>query len=350
MVDNIRGMSTGQDSRGTGMPSTIRDVASLAGVSKSTASRALLGQSGVSPENLEKVRQAIQQLDFVPNQIARSLSAKSPAILGLFLRNSASPFYAHLSEAFEDQAGIRGYEVLSVASGDQPDEANYRSLMVLADLRTAGIVVAAPMVDPHTIRQVASRVPLVLAGQMGQPANPDVPFIAPDPSQGEVLIDHVTDLGHTSIALIAYPPERSPTQWARITWMHEELKRRRLLNQLVFIQPETSMTEVIDQLHRAGATAILCNNDWTALDAISATTRLGLSVPRDLSIAGHDGIPPFDHDAFGLTTYRVPVAAMATAAVEIVDKLIREEKVDGNGTLMNGELVEGRTTGRVAAK
>jgi LacI family transcriptional regulator len=345
MVDSIDPMHISPESRGTRRPSTIRDVASRAGVSKSTASRALLGQSGVSAENLEKVRQAIQELDFVPNQIARSLSVQSPKILGLFLRSSGSLFYAHLAAAFEEQAGAHGYEVLSVASGDQPDEANHRSLMLLAGLRTAGIVVATPTVYPQTIRQVASRVPLALVGQMGHPENPHVPFVAPDPAQGGVLLDHIINLGHTSIALITYPPEHSPTQWARITWMQKQLETRRFLSRIVVIDFETNLTAVIDELHRTGVTAILCNTDSTALDAIASASHLGLSVPHDLSIAGYDGVPPFDHETIGLTTYRIPIAAMATAAVLLVDKLVRAEEVDGRGILLRGELLEGRTTG-----
>ncbi|MET4783167.1 LacI family DNA-binding transcriptional regulator [Glaciihabitans sp. UYNi722] len=330
-------------------PSTIRDVAALAGVSKSTASRAVLGQDGVSPVNLQKVRHAIEQLDFVPNQIARSLTASSSAVLGLFLRQTRSPFYSHLAGAFENYAGVEGYEVLSIASDDQPDEANYRSLMLLADLRTAGIIVAAPTVDPRTIRKVASRIPLVLVGQMGQPSNPGVPYVAPDPREGAVLIEHLVGLGHQSIALIAYPPAHSPTQWARISWTRDELERLGLLGRLEVIQPESDMTDIINRIHRAGNTAILCNNDWTALDAITAAARLGLSVPGDISIAGHDGIPPFDHEAFGLTTYRVPINAMAKSAVKLVDELIRDNHVETGGILLRGELLLGRTTGRATS-
>ncbi|OZM77839.1 hypothetical protein CFP66_34330 [Pseudonocardia sp. MH-G8] len=345
MADSISAMPSGPRPRGTHRASTIRDVASLAGVSKSTASRALLGQAGVSPDNLEKVRQAVLRLDYVPNQIARSLSASSPTLLGLFVRQSGSPFYAQLAGAFESQAGVHGYEVLSVSSDDRPDEANYRSLMVLADLRAAGIVVATPTVDPRTIRQIASRVPLVLVGQMGQPDNPDVPFVAPDPTRGEVLIDHIAGLGHESIALTANPPEHSPTQWARVELMQKQLQDRRLAGRFTVLQPGTSITRTVDELHRAGITAILCNDDTTALDAIAAAEQLGLSVPRDISIAGHDGMAPLDHAAIGLTTYRVPIEAMAAASVELVEKLVRAEKVTTGGVLLTGKFIEGRTTG-----
>lgn len=349
-VDNIAPMPLDPGRRGNRRPSTIRDVASLAGVSKSTASRALLGQAYVSQDKLERVQRAIQALDFVPNQIARSLSVESPAILGLFLRNSRAPFYAHLAAAFESSAGGRGYEVMSVASSDQPDEANLRSLMVLAGIRTAGIVVAAPTVAPDSIRQVASRVPLVLVGQMGQSLNPRVPFVAPDPAQGKILIDHVAMLGHKSVALVAYPPERAPTQWARISLMKDDLENRGLLHRLVLMLPHVDLTETIDDLYRSGVTAILCNDDASALDAIAAARRLGLAVPGDLSIAGYDGVPPYDHEAIGLTTYRIPIAAMAAAAVELVDKLVKAEEVDVRGAFLSGELVEGRTTGPAVAR
>ncbi|MFI5706518.1 LacI family DNA-binding transcriptional regulator [Kribbella sp. NPDC051620] len=329
--------------------STIRDVALLAGVSKSTASRALLGQPGVSRKNLEKVRQAVQQLDFVPNQIARSLSAPSTAMLGLFLRNSEYPFYGHLAKGFTGEAGTRGYEVLTVSSFDQADEANYRSLMVLAGLRAAGIVVASPVVDPLTIRRIASQVPLVLVGQMGQASNPDVPFVAPDPDDGVVLIEHVTALGHTSVALTAVPPEQSPTQWVRIERMRSHLEARGIRHRLVIVEPDTNLMDVLSGLHQESVTAVLCNNDFIALDVLAAAANLGLSVPGDLSVAGFDGLPPLDHEALGLTTFRVPTAGLATAAVDLVHKLIQGDELESREVFVPGDLLVSRTTGPAPA-
>ncbi|WP_226657904.1 LacI family DNA-binding transcriptional regulator [Leifsonia sp. LS1] len=343
-------MPPGQNKQHGRRSSTIRDVAALAGVSKSTASRAVAGQGGVSAENLEKILKAIEQLDFVPNQIARSLTARSSAVLGLFLRHTRAPFYAHLAGAFEESAAVKGYEVMSLASGDQPDEANYRSLMLMADLHTAGIVVATPNVDPRTIRQVASRVPLVLASQMGQPSNPGVPFVAPDPRDGGHLIEHLAGLGHTAIAVLALPAQHAPTQWARISWMRDELTRRGMLAGFEWIEPDQDLTEIVDSLYRSGATAIMAPSDWVAFDVLSATDRLGLSVPGDLSVTGYDGVPPFDHSVFGLTTYRIPVDEMAAAALKLLDDLIHDNPIGTSGVLLHGEMIVGRTTGPVPAR
>lgn len=326
--------------------STIRDVAALAGVSKSTASRAMLGQ-GVSQNVLDRVRRAVEQLDFVPNQIARSMNSTSSAVLGLFLRHTRSPFYAHMAGAFEENAGAMGYEVLSIASGDQPDEANYRSLMLMADLRTAGIAVVAPNVDPRTIRQAASRVPLVLVGQLGQPSNPGIPYVAADPHAAGSLIDHLADLGHCSVVVLSLTRSVSPVQWGRTSWMREELERRGMLAWFEIVEPEEDLTEKIRRAHDEGATAIMAPSDWVALDAISAARKSGLSVPEDISITGYDGVPPFDHDAIALTTFRIPLDAMAAAAVKLLDDLVNERHVESGGILLQGELIVGRTTGPV---
>jgi LacI family transcriptional regulator len=217
--------------------------------------------------------------------------------------------------------------------------------MLMADMRTAGIVVAAPQVDPATIRQIASRVPLVLVGQMGQPSNPGVPYVAPDPRASVELIDHVAKLGHRSIALLALSRQQSPTQWARISWMREYLEARGLLTGFEQIEPDQDLRDVIGSLHRAGATAILCPSDWVALDALAAAEKLGLSVPDDVSITGYDGVPPFDHEMFGLTTYKIPVDGMAASAVRLIDDLVHDSHVESGGVLLRGELKVGRTTG-----
>jgi DNA-binding LacI/PurR family transcriptional regulator len=132
--------------------------------------------------------------------------------------------------------------------------------------------------------------------------------------------------------------------------MKQDLDERRLLHRLVVILPDMSMTAVIDDLHRSGVTAVLCNDDASALDAIASAMRLGLAIPGDLSIAGYDGVSPYDHEAIGLTTYRIPIAAMAATAVELVDKFVNAEQVHGHGAFLRGELVEGRTTGPAIAR
>lgn len=180
---------------------------------------------------------------------------------------------------------------------------------------------------------------------MGQPSNPGVPYVAPDPRAAEELIDHLVGLGHSSIAVLSLTQEASPTQWARTSWMRDELERRGLLSDFVFIDPYEDLAEKVARAHEAGATAIMAPSDWVAMDAIAAARRLGLSVPGALSVTGYDGVPPFDHEILALTTYRIPLEKMAETAVRILDDIVRENQTEAGGILLRGEVIVGQTTG-----
>jgi LacI family transcriptional regulator len=130
---------------------TISDVATRAGVSVATVSRALNGKPTVHPELAERVRTAAEELGYHPNGLARSLRMQRTAVLGLVISDVSNPFFTSVARGFEDVAGTGGYSVVLCNSDENLDKER-RYLDVAVQERMAGVLLsptsAATSVEP----------------------------------------------------------------------------------------------------------------------------------------------------------------------------------------------------------
>ena len=109
---------------------TIKEVAELAGVSIATVSRVLSDKPHVRPELREKVMQAVSELNYRPNLVARSLRSRNSKTIGLIVSDIRNPFFTAVSRAVEDAAYKRGYKVLFCNADEDPEkEIMYLNLM-----------------------------------------------------------------------------------------------------------------------------------------------------------------------------------------------------------------------------
>lgn len=142
------------------MAATIYDVAALAGVSPATVSRVLNG-SAVSPERTEKVRAAVDALDFRPSRTARTLRSRSSEVIALIIPDVENSFFTGLARGVEDRAVSAGYSVVLCNTDERPDkEARYLDIAI--DHQMAGVVLAPAGPDPDLSAFAARGVAVVL--------------------------------------------------------------------------------------------------------------------------------------------------------------------------------------------
>src|SRR3982751_5208952 len=100
---------------------TIREVAEEAGVSRSTASRALTGQGYVAPQVRDRVREVARALGYVPDATARHLRRQASQSVGVLVSDLSNPFYAGLAAGISQQARKRRYTMMLADDGGSPD-------------------------------------------------------------------------------------------------------------------------------------------------------------------------------------------------------------------------------------
>ena len=330
---------------------TIREVASRAGVSTTTVSLFVGGREAVcSSETAQRIRQAVEELNYTPNSLTRGLRSKSQTTLGVCLASPMDP---------EVRFGAFFLESMWRGIIAQADEDNYCLLHYPARLRIDGPhsglldgrVDGILLLDhsrPKAKALVSAGMPtVVLASALDLPIGCGAAY-ADDRGTSLLAIEHLWQLGHRRIAHVA-----GPVGWrasAHLTAKHKSdscgddvaLERLdgyiELMTERCAFDPDLiAYPQAWDEANLTGdfarwramrnpPTAVYCVNDAIAATAVSAARSLGMSVPEDMSIVGVDDSEVAR--SLGLTSVVVPIYAVGRAGVTAVLSLISGLPID----------------------
>lgn len=322
---------------------TIFDVARLAGVSHQTVSRVLNDLPNVRPTTRERVEQAITQLRYVPSPAARALVTRRSRVIGLI--TTGGPDYGKSLAALHVSSAAREARYgVSTASMLDADETALRSAVeMLLRQNVEALVLIATRTD--TVRVVTGMepgVPIVAVGSYRDEAISSVSF---DQHWGaKALTTHLIELGHRDIRHVA-GPENSADATERLRGWRDALSERRLVapEPLVGDWTPASGYRAGMLLAREGMTAVVAGNDQMAMGVIRALHESGLSVPRDVSVAGFDDIPEAEHLLPSLTTVRQDFRTLGRDAFAAVLAAIEDQPRAGIRHLP--ELIVRESTG-----
>ncbi|RKP57248.1 LacI family transcriptional regulator [Cohnella endophytica] len=278
---------------------TIYDIAAKAGVSAMTVSRVINNTGKISDKTRAKVRRVMEELNYVPNHMARSLVLQQSNLLFLLITDITNPFYTTLARGAEDAAKKHGYRLLFGNSDESVDKEKDYVDTILAT-RADGVLVA-PAGDPslphlETLRK--HQVPFVLLDREVPGLDSDV--VLGDSKEGaRKLVDHLTSLGHKRIALINGSPSISSAR-LRLEGYREALK----LNDLAYdddyvletaFEPRSDLSDIESWLDRMDPppTAIVAGNNVLAVEVIRTLHARGIRVPDQVSLVCFDDLGPY---------------------------------------------------------
>ena len=298
----------------------INAVAELARVSTATVSRTINGTAKVSPKTEERVRKAIEELNFYPNTNARALGSGRSSMYGLIISDITNPFFPELVKAFEDIAVLHGQDVLVANTNYDPHRMQH-CLTRMLQRKVDGVAVMTSEMDPKMVQVFARRnIPLVFL-DAGIPG-PGVSNVRINYAAGvDWAMDHLVRLGHKRIAFISGPMALK-SAWIRYRAFTEDTAREHLTQYAGLIQEgnhkvdggHAAMLRILGS--RAKATAVVTSNDLTAIGAMGAIAERGLRVPQDISVIGFDDIQLSAFTSPPLTTISLPRAEIAKAAFQ----------------------------------
>jgi LacI family transcriptional regulator len=301
--------------------STISDVARRAGVTTATVSNVLNRRSIVSEKTRARVLQAIDELDYRPNLIARGLARGKTMTLALIVPTISNPFFAEVVEEVERVADQHGYQLLLCMTHNSPEEGK-RHLERMARRWVDGFIVVSLAVETEEVLSVAKRgKPVVLGAWNHDSYGQALPMVDIDfYLAGKLATQHLLDCGHRRIATVL----ELAVQQTRLAGYQDTLTAAGLSLDPDYIRAGDSSFEsgyrAAQELLSLPAppTAIFAGNDWMALGAIEAIASHGLRVPEDLSIVGVDDITLAAHAHPPLTTISIPKREMARATTELL--------------------------------
>ncbi|HAF71011.1 MAG: LacI family transcriptional regulator [Acetothermia bacterium 64_32] len=191
---------------------TIRDVAERAGVSVATVSHVINGTRKVAPETAERVRRAMEELDYHPNAVAQSLRTRKTHVIGVVVSDITNPFFATLVRGAEDAALEAGYSIVVCNSDETPEKEN-RYVQVLRRRRVDGMLLAPVGGGENpAIRKLARQgVPFVFVDRRAPGVEADA--VLSDNVGGAYLATrHLIERGHRRIGIVLGIPGATTTE------------------------------------------------------------------------------------------------------------------------------------------
>lgn len=333
----------------SGRPSA-KHVALLAGVSTATVSRALNTPGSVDPATLQRVRDAMTQLRYVPHGAARSLRSQRSRMVGAIVPSFDYALYARTTSALQQHLSARGYSV--VLAEHHYDLA--QELHVARQLVEHGVdafMLVGIDHDPRLFDLLADhRRPFVLT--WGVDASGRHPYVGFDNRAAAYEVArHVIGLGHRRIAVLSAPLEGNDRGRERVAGFQAAIADAGLPAphiehaRITLAAAEEAMTKLMSRKQRP--TAVLATNDVLAVGAMMACRRMHIGIPQEVSITGIDNTDLGATQTPGLTSVRTPVVEIGESAAEhLVGQL--DGGVETRNYALPFELVVRESTGRPA--
>lgn len=276
---------------------TIKDVAKHASVSVGTVSNVLAGSLTVGALVRARVEAAIAQLDYHPNQVARSLKVKSTKRLGLVVSDITNPFFAQVLRGAEDCALANNYVLITLNSDDKV-EREKKILAVLRSSRVDGILlVVAPNAgdSTHISNLLKSGIPIVCLDRVDENIPLDCVSVN-NIDASQMCVRHLIQQGHRRIAIITGSPTLQPSR-ERLQGYHAALKEAKinvesgLIKEGDFHQASGyRLGKELLLVHRR-PTAVFVSNGMMTIGFIHALNEVGLRCPDDIAVASFDDLP-----------------------------------------------------------
>lgn len=322
---------------------TSKDVAKLAGVSRSTVSLVLNNSNmPISQETRQKVLKASKELNYQPNMLAQSLKTNRSKIIGLIIPSITNPFFPSIAQGVEEIAVENGYNIFLCNTFKDPlKEENY--IKVLASKQVDGIIFASSIQSPHILKDLQKRKIAIVT--FHKPTdNHDLDCILFDNVKGgEIAVNYLLDLGHKNIGFIS-TSITTPSHIARLNGYKNAYEKAGIPLNLKYIREDKYINktnlrtnyeqdiglklalELLEECPEV--TAFFAVNDLTAMGIIKLKQR-GFRIPEDISVIGFDNIYISEMIDPPLTTIQQPTYKMGQRAAELlIAKISEKEKED----------------------
>jgi len=318
------------------MSTTISDIARLANVSKSTVSAVINGKGGVSQATRDRINDLIKRLNYRPNQLARSLSAKQTRNVGLVIKEIDNPYFASVMKGVFDKCSEHQYTVL-LGSSELLPEQEIRNIETMINHRVDGLIIS-PLQGSNIDYSYLTEL---IKG--------DYPFVCLEPVQNfpvnaieidniraaNLAVSHLIEMGHRQIAFLA-GHVYSAQSLRRLEGFRRAFAEHRLVldENLIYqtgsiIQDGYEMGKKIFGNGLGEITAVFCYNDMLAIGLIDALLELNIRVPEDISVIGFDDIIFSASARVPLTTLRVPTYKVGNAAADLLIRRIENPEFVG---------------------
>ncbi len=325
--------------------SSIRDVAKKANVAACTVSRVLNGTANVSPETRIRIEQAMKELNYIPNELARGMFKQKAGIIAMLVPNIRHPYFSSLAKYIEDALYQNGYKLMLCSTGDEPErEKEY--LRILKSNIVDGVIMGTNSQAPEVYEEFDK--PMVMLDYY---VSDKVPVVVSDHAQGGHLAarefirsgcKYVLHIGNEAETerILSYESHQVLQETLEqhgirareldIKWNSFDYDGYLELSKLILEKyPE------IDGIMAA---------DMPASAFLKAAVQIGKKIPDDICVVSYDGTFVSNTNILEVTTIHQPMGKIGQTSVEIMLKLLKGEKLEKSFIKFPVQLKVGQTT------
>ena len=323
---------------------TMKDVASRAGVSVGTVSRVINNEKGIKKVTLKKVQEAIEELNYIPDNYARGLKTNKSNNIALIIPTIWHPFFSELAYYVEKELLKNQYKLfICNADGDVKNEIEY--IQMLEKNKVDGIIaVTYSDVDKY----VSSSLPFV---SFDRHFSENVSYVTSENYKGgQMAAEELLNRGSKQLAYIGSTNiHENETKQRELGFCEKLMSVGHSVLKLdmsePLVEPEKQIEEFI--LEHSTIDGIFTINDFMAIKVMKVMEKFGKKAPQDYQIIGFDGLRNAADQTYLLSTIAQPLDKIAQASVELLLQLISKEKAELSRVLIPVYFAEGGTTKKI---
>ncbi len=326
---------------------TVLEVATRAGVSPATVSRAFNAPHQLNQDTLRRVTEAAQALRYQPNGVARSLRRNRSMAIGAVIPSFRHAYFSSTVEGLQSGCRAAGYSLL-IATSDYDGKKELDAVHAMIRQGVDGLVLVGLQRDPELQALLEeSAIPYIVTWSY----DPQIPSIGFDHRKAmELATRHLLDLRHTQIAVVMAFLQVSDRERDRLAGVEAALAARGIAlppERVVFaggsgLQDGRNALRAVLQQH-PDTTAVICANDLLAAGAIMECRARGIAVPERLSITGYSDLELAAAMEPGITTVRTPSEKLGLMAAEWLARKLAGETVIEHRELETELIIRGST-------
>ncbi|MGZ9586500.1 LacI family DNA-binding transcriptional regulator [Paenibacillus marinisediminis] len=321
----------------------IKDVARKAGVSLTTVSRVLNNEKYVSERLKKKVLEAIEELNYTPNHIARSLVRQKTNLFGVIVPDLTSSFYSTILSSIEEAASKNGYNLL-VCNIMENEDKELKYLNVFNEMRVEGIIIMHEKINSEIKHLLdKSNIPIIFSSV--KPINQKYPSVIVDDYKAAYdATKYLIDLGHKRIALLGGDMRDITSGQNRYVAFRDALTTHGQDVRYEYIKfgdyKMKSGYDLMGELLQCNPlpTAVFAVSDDMAVGAMNCVRDHQLSVPEDISIIGFDGSAFTEIVRPRLTSMEQPIEHMGAETVHALLAMITDPDTVKHDIILQHEL------------
>lgn len=339
-------------------PITIKDIARMCGCGVSTVSRALNNHPDINEETRNNILRVVSEYNFVPNNSARNLKITDSKTIAVLIKGIANPFFMKMIKVMEQEIQRQKYSLIIQHVEFDQDEVDV-AIELEKEKKLTGIIFLGGYFNHTKEKLDAITVPFVIStvnmteGYRGYYTSVAVD----DVKESYRIVNYLCELGHKKILLISADPDDESIGKLRREGYENALRDNgiEIDNNLIipmncdadsysmkagYLTMQEALSRNID------FTAVFAISDAVAIGACRALVDAGKSIPKDVSVAGFDGIDNAKYYTPRITTIRQPFEDMAQASIKLLFKYIDgDESVnEAQQRLFEGDLIIGEST------